>query len=131
MTPPTIGYSPVGYLGHDRRRKPASPAEYLDLLAERDCIDRSLVVGGGIGAIVRTVSVSVTQHGMDEHPGAVLNDLLADGKPVLLMGNTTDQFMRERRLLSPIEHGRPRTASWSTASTRWRISPLFGCYMSD
>ncbi|MFB6352687.1 MAG: Mur ligase family CapB protein [Halobacteriales archaeon] len=86
---------PFVYLRDDRRGRTASFAEYLDLLYGRDCIDRARVGGAGSAAFARNVDVPVTRHRRDEDAGAVLDAMLAEGDPVVLMGNTVDDFMRD------------------------------------
>jgi hypothetical protein len=89
---------PFVYLRYDRRGRTASFAEYIELLAERDCIDRVHVGGAGTGAFARNVDVPVTEHDSSEDAGTVLEEMLAEGDPVLLMGNTVDEFMRDMEL---------------------------------
>lgn len=89
---------PFVYLRYDRRGRTASFAEYIDLLGERDCIDRARVCGAGTGAFARNVDVPVTQHSSAEDAGTVLDEMLAEDDPVLLMGNTVDEFMRGMEL---------------------------------
>jgi len=89
---------PFVYLRYDRRGRTASFAEYMDLLAERDCIDRARVGGSGTGAFARNVDVPVTQHSASADAGEILDEMLAEDDPVLLMGNTVDEFMREMEI---------------------------------
>ncbi|ELZ69335.1 Mur ligase family CapB protein [Haloferax prahovense DSM 18310] len=86
---------PFVYLRIDRRGRTASFAEYVNLLAERDCIDRVRVGGAETGAFARAVDVPTTQHPPDDDAGVVLDEMLAEGDPVVLMGNTVDDFMRD------------------------------------
>jgi hypothetical protein len=85
---------PFVYLRFDRRGRTASFAEYLDLLAERGCIDHAHIGGAGTNSFARNVDVSVTQHSRNDDASAVLDELLAADQPILLMGNTVDDFMR-------------------------------------
>ncbi|WP_199268376.1 Mur ligase family CapB protein [Halomarina oriensis] len=86
---------PFVYLRADRRGRTASFVEYLNVLADRGRIDRARVGGANTGVFARNVDVPCTTHGRDEDAGAVLDEMLAEGDPVLLMGNTVDEFMRE------------------------------------
>ncbi|TQQ83123.1 Mur ligase [Halonotius terrestris] len=85
---------PFVYLRFDRRGRTASFADYIDLLAERDCIDHVHVGGADTGTFARNVDVSVTVHEDDEDAATVLKELLTADQPVMLMGNTVDAFMR-------------------------------------
>ncbi|AZQ15109.1 Mur ligase family CapB protein [Halorubrum sp. PV6] len=86
---------PFVYLRHDRRGRTASFAEYTDLLADRDCIDHVHVGGTGTDAFARNVEVPATQHSRHDDASEVLEELLAVDQPLLLMGNTVDEFMRD------------------------------------
>ncbi|WP_071391272.1 hypothetical protein [Haloprofundus marisrubri] len=86
---------PFVYLRRDRRGRTASFAEYLNVLADRGVIDRARVGGWNAETFARHVDVPCTTHDRDENAGAVLDEMLAEGDPVLLMGNTVDEFMRE------------------------------------
>ncbi len=79
----------------DRRSRTASFAQYLNTLAERDLIERARAGGAFTGVFASNVDVPVTEHDRDEDAGAVLDDMLEQGYPVLTMGNTVDDFMRD------------------------------------
>ncbi|WP_336003403.1 YegP family protein [Halorientalis halophila] len=92
---------PFVYLRSDRRGRSASFAEYMNILAERDCIDRVHVGGDHRRAFVDALDVPCESHSPAADPAAVLDELLADGRPILFMGNTVAPFMREmERLLA-------------------------------
>ena len=86
---------PFVYLRADRRSRTASFANYLDTLADRDPIDRARAGGAFTDVFAANVDVPVTTHSREEDAGAVLEDMLEEGDPVLLMGNTVDDFMRD------------------------------------
>lgn len=86
---------PFVYLRHDRRGRTASFAEYVDILTERDCIDHVCVGGANTKAFARNVDVATTRYARTDDAGDVLDELLASGDPVMLMGNTVDEFMRD------------------------------------
>jgi gamma-polyglutamate synthase len=85
---------PFVYLRADRRSRTASFVDYLNTLAERDLIARAHVAGAFIDVFASRVEVPVVQHDDSEDPRAVLDGLLAEGPPVVLMGNTVASFMR-------------------------------------
>lgn len=86
---------PFVYLRADRRSRTASFANYLNTLAERGLIDRARAGGAFTDVFAKHVDVPVVQHSRDEDAGEVLDELLAEGLPVLTMGNTVDDFMRD------------------------------------
>ena len=86
---------PFVYLRRDRRGRTASFAEYVDLLYEQGHIDRAHVGGANTRAFVENTELPVTQHDDDTDAGTVLTDLLTGNEPVVIMGNTVDEFMRE------------------------------------
>jgi len=107
---------PFVYLRPDRRGRTASFAEYLNILAERDCIDHAHAGGDPRRAFADAVSIPCTTHPPDADAEAVLEELIADGQPVIFMGNTVAPFMREiERLLAAHSTGLEDTAVPSTA----------------
>ena len=86
---------PFVYLRADRRSRTASFANYLNTLAERGLIDRARAGGAFTGIFARNVDVPVVEHDREEDAGAVLDEMLEEGYPVLTMGNTVDEFMRD------------------------------------
>jgi hypothetical protein len=83
------------YLRRDRRGRTASFADYVERLCERDLLEAVHVGGANTRAFAENVSVPVTRHPKASTAEDVLDDLLGVGAPVLLMGNTVDDFMRE------------------------------------
>lgn len=86
---------PLVYLRRDRPGRTASYARYLDVLADRGLVEQVRVVDGHAGAFAHRISLPVIPHAPSEAPESVLSDALADGWPVILMGNATPEFMRE------------------------------------
>jgi hypothetical protein len=86
---------PFVYLRRDRRGRTASFAKYVDLLYEQGNISRAHVGGANTRAFAENTEVSVTRHDTGAEAETVLNDLLTGGEPVVIMGNTVDDFMRE------------------------------------
>jgi hypothetical protein len=86
---------PFVYLRRDRRSRTASFADYLNTLADRDLIRTARAGGAFTEVFASNVDVPVTTHDRDEDAGEVLTEMLATAYPVLLMGNTVDDFMRD------------------------------------
>jgi hypothetical protein len=85
---------PLVYLRGDRRGRTAAVYRYLEALAARDVIEQARAVGEGAQLVARRASFPVLTHdAADEAPAAVLDAALADGWPVLVMGNTISPFM--------------------------------------
>lgn len=86
---------PFVYLRADRRSRTASFATYLNTLADRDLITKSRAGGAFTDVFASRVDVPVTTHDRDEDAGEVLDEMLSEEFPVMLMGNTVDEFMRD------------------------------------
>ncbi|MEF8894438.1 MAG: Mur ligase family CapB protein, partial [Halodesulfurarchaeum sp.] len=86
---------PFVYLRRDRRGRTASFAEYVDILYDQGHIDSAHVGGANTRAFAENTELPVTRHDKGSDAETVLNDLLAEGEPVVTMGNTVDEFMRE------------------------------------
>jgi hypothetical protein len=86
---------PFVYLRSDRRSRTASFANYLNTLADRDLICRARAGGAFTDVFASNVDVPVMTHSRDEDAGEVLDEMLAEKYPVMLMGNTVDEFMRD------------------------------------
>ncbi|WP_218644798.1 Mur ligase family CapB protein [Natronomonas gomsonensis] len=86
---------PFVYLRSDRRSRTASFAKYLNTLADRDLIERARVGGAFTSVFASNVDVPVTEHERTEDAGDVIDDMFDEGYPVLTMGNTVDDFMRD------------------------------------
>lgn len=86
---------PFVYLRSDRRSRTASFAKYLNTLADRDLIQRARAGGAFTSVFASKVDVPVIEHDRTEDAGEVLDEMLAGEEPVLTMGNTVDDFMRD------------------------------------
>ncbi|WP_202593527.1 hypothetical protein [Halococcus sediminicola] len=86
---------PFVFLRSDRRSRTASFANYLNTLAERDLIREAHAGGAFTGVFAANVDVPVTQHDRSEDASDVLDEMLTTEYPVLTMGNTVDDFMRD------------------------------------
>ena len=73
----------------------ASFATYLNTLADPDLITRARAGGAFTDVFASRVDVPVTTHDREEDAGEVLEDMLAEEYPVMPMGNTVDDFMRD------------------------------------
>ncbi|MFC7096442.1 Mur ligase [Halobaculum marinum] len=94
---------PFVFLRRDRRGRTASFVEYVNVLAERDLIDRVHVGGAYTGVFARNVDVPAVEHDTDDTSAdEVLDALLAEDLPVMFMANTVDPFMRA--LTAEVEH---------------------------
>ncbi|WP_239527745.1 Mur ligase family protein [Haloferax volcanii] len=87
--------TPFVYLRRDRRGRTASFAQYIELLFERELIDEAHIGGANTRAFAENVDVPTKCHSQNADPEQVLTELFTDGRPVILMGNTVDEFMRE------------------------------------
>jgi len=87
--------TPFVYLRRDRRGRTASFARYIELLFERDLIEEVHAGGANTRAFAENIDVPTERHGQDADADAVLTELLAEGRPVVFMGNTVEKFMRE------------------------------------
>jgi len=86
---------PFVYLRRDRRGRTASFAEYVDLLYDQGHVNEAHVGGANTRAFAENTELPVTRHDNGSDAETVLTDLLAEGEPVVIMGNTVDEFMRE------------------------------------
>ncbi|WP_458209772.1 hypothetical protein [Haladaptatus sp. NG-SE-30] len=87
--------TPFVFLRRDRRGRTASFVSYLDHLAKRGIIDHAFVSGRDGMAFARAARFAVTEFETDSDPRHVLDELLSPTRPVMLMGNTVDEFMRK------------------------------------
>lgn len=85
---------PVVNLRDDRRGRTASFRRYLDGLVTDGHAERVHALGNGKEVFANTTDFSVRTW-EEPTPDLVLNDTLAAGNPVLIMGNTVTEFMRE------------------------------------
>lgn len=87
---------PLLFLRADRRGRTASFFRYLDDLTERGLAERVHVVGGGTAAFAAKASFPVETYDVTtDPPERVLDSALKADRPLIVMGNTVDEFMRE------------------------------------
>jgi hypothetical protein len=86
---------PLCYLRRDRRARTDAFRNYLSELADRGAIEQARIVGENVDPFVRSADFPVVTHDPDAHAGRVLDEALDDGWPVVLMGNTVAEFMRD------------------------------------
>ena len=87
--------TPFVYLRWDRRGRTASFVRYINILVERGLIDEVHVGGANTSTFARNVDCPVTQHKKDAEADEILDELLDTGCPVVLMGNTVADLMRD------------------------------------
>ena len=86
---------PFVYLRWDRRGRTASFVRYVNILIERGLIDEVHIGGANTSTFARNVDCRVTQHAEDADAEEVLDEMLDKGYPVVLMGNTVADLMRD------------------------------------
>ena len=87
--------TPFVNLRRDRRGRTASFARYIQLLFDRDLIEEAHVGGANTRVFAENTDVPTERHGPEADADTVLTELLAEGRPVVFMGNTVETFMRE------------------------------------
>jgi len=92
---PSNVITPLVYLRRDRPGRTASFARYLNTLHDDGLIETVHLVNGHAKPFDSRTSFSVEIHAPDDDPESVLDDVLAEGNPAILMGNATPEFMRE------------------------------------
>lgn len=107
---------PFVYLRRDRRARTASFHDYLEDLFEDGAIEQARVAGGHADLFAEKSSFPVISHDHEsESAQSVLEEMIADGWPVLVMGNTVAEFMRD--LDDAIErHAEPPDSDGATES---------------
>jgi len=89
---------PLVFLRPDRRGRTASFRHYLERLHEEGIIRQAHAVGADAPVLARRLSFQTWTYDSDAHEAAdVLDEVLDAGRPVLLMGNTVNEFMDEMR----------------------------------
>lgn len=85
---------PFLYLRGDRRGRTASFLEYLTELHEQEAFEQVRVAGAGSALFAERAPFPVVDN-TGEDAATALDAALDDGWPVLLMGNTVAEFMRD------------------------------------
>ncbi|MFC7075395.1 folylpolyglutamate synthase/dihydrofolate synthase family protein [Haloarcula halophila] len=86
---------PLVNLRADRRGRTASFRRYLGALLADGHAGEIHALGDGRHAFANTADFPVRTYGEGAAPESVLTDVLAAGNPVLVMGNTVTEFMRD------------------------------------
>jgi len=87
---------PFVFLRRDRRGRTASFVEYINILADRGLIDCVHVGGAFTRVFARNTTPSTIEHDTTDRSAVeVLDQLIEEGLPILLMGNTVHPWMRE------------------------------------
>jgi len=86
---------PFVFLREERRGRSVSFVNYLNFLYEEGYIDEAWLGGRNTSPFARHIKAPTKEFGNSEDAGKVLDEMLAVGKPVILMGNTVDDFMRQ------------------------------------
>ncbi|SDQ25000.1 hypothetical protein [Halopelagius longus] len=86
---------PFVYLRGDRRSRTASFADYVNTLVERGLVETVVAAGDYTNVFAANVNAPVTRYGPDADPEEVLDHLLSTGLPIVSMGNTVAEFMRQ------------------------------------
>lgn len=86
---------PLVNLRADRRGRTASFRRYLGTLIADGRAERVHAVGDGRDVFANTAEFPVTTYGPDTTPATLLDETLAADNPVLVMGNTVTEFMRD------------------------------------
>ncbi|MFC7225829.1 Mur ligase family protein [Salinirubellus salinus] len=91
-------FQPVVYLRADRPGRTATYVQYLNWLAEAGLVEQVRVVGAHRDVLTRRLRVPVVAHDERiESAAEVLDAALADGWPVVLMGNAVPPFAQALR----------------------------------
>lgn len=91
----TAKICPFVFLRQDRRGRTASFVEYINILAERELVDRVHVGGAFTGVFARKITPPTIQHDTaDKSAVEVLDHLIEEEMPILLMANTVHPWMR-------------------------------------
>lgn len=87
---------PLVSLRADRRGRTASFKRYFEQLVARGCVERVHAIGDDATLLDTAASYPVETYDTETtEPGAVLDSVLEAGNPVILMGNTVTEYMRD------------------------------------
>lgn len=116
---------PFVFLRRDRRGRTASFVEYMNILADRELIDRVHVGGAFTHVFARNVTAPVIEHDTTTRSAEeVLDELMKETAPILLMANTVHPWMRD--LQAAIEQRREPPFSLERATTSASMDFLWG-----
>lgn len=87
---------PFVFLRRDRRGRTASFVEYINILVDRGLVERVHVGGAFTHVFARNINTPTIEYDTAHQSAAeVLDQLIAEESPILLMANTVDPWMRE------------------------------------
>jgi len=87
---------PLVFLRGDRPGRTASFVRYIDRLADRGVVEQVHLMGTDRHRFALNTSVSAIEHDTPQKPPSdVLDEALEAGRPVAVMGNTVDDYMRD------------------------------------
>ncbi|KGK98355.1 hypothetical protein LI82_11645 [Methanococcoides methylutens] len=89
---------PFVYLRDERRGRSFSFVNYLNHLFEKGYIDEVLVGGRTTDPFVRNLKAPTRQFSASDDVSLVLDEMEKKGLPIILMGNTVDDFMRQMEI---------------------------------
>ncbi|HII02707.1 TPA: hypothetical protein HA351_14025 [Methanosarcinaceae archaeon] len=86
---------PFVFLREERRGRSYSFVNYLNFLYEKGYINEAWLGGRNTAPFARNIKAPTREFKPGDDAGKVLDEMLAVGKPIILMGNTVDDFMRQ------------------------------------
>ncbi|WP_440955824.1 hypothetical protein ACSAZK_02325 [Methanosarcina sp. Mfa9] len=86
---------PFVYLREERRGRSVSFVNYLNFLYEKGYINEAWLGGRNTAPFARNIKAPTKEFRAGDDAGKVLDEMLTVGKPIILMGNTVDDFMRQ------------------------------------
>ncbi|AKB86113.1 Mur ligase family protein [Methanococcoides methylutens] len=89
---------PFVYLRDERRGRSFSFVKYLNHLFEKGYIEEVFVGGRTIAPFAKNIRAPTRQFSADDDASMVLDEMEKKGMPIVLMGNTVDDFMRDMEL---------------------------------
>ena len=89
---------PFVYLRDERRGRSFSFVNYLNHLFEKGYIEEVFVGGRTIAPFANNIRAPTRQFSADDDASIVLDEMEKKGMPIVLMGNTVDDFMRDMEL---------------------------------
>lgn len=89
-------FQPLVCLRADRPGRTKSFIGYLNWLADQNLIEQVRCIGAHQSVATRSLEVPVVVHNEEtETPREILEETLADGWPVIVMGNVVPEFMQK------------------------------------
>jgi len=89
---------PFVYLRDERRGRSFSFVNYLNYLFEKGYIDEVFIAGRTIAPFARNLKAPTRKFSTNDDVSMVLDEMEKVGIPIILMGNTVDEFMRQMEI---------------------------------